>query len=135
MREAMQTAMQKRREAQESLRRENPDPVLIGNLLVEAQQAQQAIRGTRDHFNERSRAVLNDSQLAALGQLQSLASMQGELRQARGLGLIGGELGEDGPGPGAFRGRGDPGRGGPGGPGGFRGRRGAPRGLAPDDNQ
>ena len=136
MMENMRAAAQKRREAQESLKSDNPDAGLIGRLLVEAEQAQASGKATRAQFNDRSRAVLNDSQLAALAQLQSVASMQGELRQAVGLGLIDVERGE-GPGPGAFRGRGAPGgpgahfggRGGPGrkgGPGGRGGRRGGP---------
>lgn len=142
MMEIMRAAAQKRREAQESLKSDNPDPGLIGRNLVEAEQAQDASAATRAQFNERSRAVLNDAQLAALAQLESVASMQGELHQAVGLGLItpsGREGG--GPGPGAFRGRGGPGgpgalSGGPGGRAGFQGGRGrGRRGGPPSGDQ
>ncbi len=142
MMEIMRAAAQKRREAQESLKSDNPDPGLIGRNLVEAEQAQDASAATRAQFNERSRAVLNDAQLAALAQLESVASMQGELHQAVGLGLItpSGREGP-GPGPGAFRGRGGPGgpgalSGGPGGRAGFQGGRGrGRRGGPPSGDQ
>jgi len=125
MMENMRAAAEKRRAAQESLRSDNPDAGLVGQLLVEAEQLQGASKAARAQFNERSRAVLNDGQLAALAQLQSVASMQGELRQAIGLGLIE-PAGREGDGPGAFRGR----RGGPGGPGARSGGRGGPGGKA-----
>lgn len=119
MRENMQMIREKQRAANEEMKSENPDPTLIGQLLLEARALQGAVRDRNDEFVAAAQDVLDDIQRAKLSSLERMVPFQAEIRQAQMLGLLANEEGNFRLG-GGFAG---PGRRGPGGPGGRGGRR------------
>lgn len=116
----------------EEMQKTNPDPAVVGKLMVETKAIREQIRAEREKLNDQAKALLTDAQKAKLAQLEAAQKLAPAIRQAIGFGLIDGPAGAGagrggrGPGmmaPGGF----GPGEGaGPMGPGmGFMGRRGA----------
>jgi uncharacterized membrane protein len=115
--ENMKTIGEKRRQAFESLASDSPDATLIGQLLVEAKDLEDSVKGREGEFIAKIQAVLTDSQKAQLATLEKMAPYQTEIREGQSLGLLPGEDGEvhlQGGGPGGPRGPMGPTPGGPG---------------------
>ena len=94
VRDNMQSIAEKRRQASESLASDAPDATLIGQLLVQAKQMEDAVRSREDEFIAQTQAVLTDGQKTRLSSLERMGPFQSEIREAQGLGLLAGEDGE-----------------------------------------
>ena len=136
LRENMQMIREKQQAAREEIASDNPDPLRIGQLLLEAKNMQGAVRARNDEFVAAAQDVLDDIQKAKLSSLERMIEFQPEIRQAQALGLLPNQMGDFrlGGGPGGVGRPGPGGRGGPGGPGGPGGRRGGGRPGGPGPN-
>ncbi|MDA0204263.1 MAG: periplasmic heavy metal sensor [Acidobacteria bacterium] len=118
MREAMRAVMESARDGREDVREElqqdNPNPTIVGQALVDAQETRQAISAKKAEFRANALAILTADQQASLAALQQALELAPTARQAIGANLLESPEGQMGPGgPGTHFGR----RGGPGGPG------------------
>ena len=126
MREEVRTIMQSARDGRSGVRDEldqdNPNPTIVGQALVDAQQTREAVKAKREEFRANAFAILNGDQQVALAALQEAMALAPTARQAVGANLLDAPEGMMGPhGPRAPRSEGR--RGGPGGrrgPGGPR---------------
>ena len=91
VRDDMRAAGEKRRQASAEMRKSSPDSTLVGQLLVDAQRLEAAVREKRKEMVAQSRAVLNPDQTAKLAQLEALIPLMGTAREAGMAGLLEGE--------------------------------------------
>lgn len=94
VRDNLRAIADKRRQAGENLASDSPDATLIGQLLVQAKQMEDAVRSREDELIQQTQAVLNDSQKTKLSSLERMVPYQTEIREAQSLGLLAGEDGE-----------------------------------------
>ncbi len=113
IRDNMQAIREKQTAAREELASDNPNPTLVGQLLLDAKSMQGVVKERTNEFVAAAQEVLDPIQKARLSSLGNMVPFQREVRQAQTLGLLPNEAGD-------FRlgGGGPGGRGGPGGPGG-----------------
>ncbi|MCL4794336.1 MAG: periplasmic heavy metal sensor [Bryobacteraceae bacterium] len=121
---------EKNQALREEMQKTNPDPAVVGKLMVEMKAIREQIHAEHAKLNDQAKALLTDAQKAKLAELEAAQKLAPAIRQAVGFGLIDGLTGAGRRGPGAGMmapGGFGPGEGaGPMGPGmGFMGRRGA----------
>jgi Spy/CpxP family protein refolding chaperone len=87
----------------EEMQKTNPNPAIVGQLMVDMKALREQIRAEHVKLNDQAKAILTDAQKTKLAALEEAAKLLPAFRQAIGFGLL------DAPeGPGAGR-RGGPG--------------------------
>jgi len=96
------------RQLWEEMSKENPNPSIAGQLLVDMKASRDKIKTLRKKFQDQARGLLDENQQAALTTLESGRKMQKAIREATGLGLLSSPHGlfRGKSGPGGFGGRG-----------------------------
>lgn len=79
---------EKQRALAEAMKADNPDPAVVGRLMVELKQARTAARPERAALREKALAVLTPDQKAKLAELEKALTLMPAARQAAALGLI-----------------------------------------------
>lgn len=84
----MEKVREKQRALGEAMKADNPDPAVVGRLMVEMKQMRTAARPERAALKEKALAILTAEQKAKLAELEKALKMAPAARQAAGLGLI-----------------------------------------------
>lgn len=76
------------RQLWEEMSKENPNPSIAGQLLVEMKASRDKIKVLSGKFQDQARGLLDENQQVALTTLESGREMQKAIREATGLGLL-----------------------------------------------
>lgn len=76
------------RQLWEEMSKENPNPSIAGQFLVDMKASRNKIKVLQQRFQDQARGLLSENQQAALGKLESGREMEKAIREAASLGLL-----------------------------------------------